>query len=79
MPSDRTFGGTQDCRGCRYWSELIAKADGGGPVQALCLSDSSAHRGDYMGARDFCGSWQPGDLGAVDYGAVYEDEDGEPA
>ena len=34
----RSYGETDNCNGCRFWSEMIAQSIGGGPVQALCLS-----------------------------------------
>ena len=29
------------CDGCMWWSEMLAYADGGGPVKAMCLNESS--------------------------------------
>lgn len=62
----RTFGETRNCKGCRYWSEMIAQALGGGPVQALCLSPVSAARGKYMDPARTCDAWASGHLGAID-------------
>lgn len=81
--SDRTYGETRNCAGCRFWSEMIAQCRGGGPVEALCLSDSSPHSGKYTTARITCDAWKSGHLGAVDdppdYGeatrAAYQAED----
>ncbi len=32
------------CMGCKYWSEMIAGCDGGGPVKAYCLHPSAANK-----------------------------------
>ncbi len=39
------------CDGCKFWSELIAQAIGGGPVQAWCLNPDSPmyHRYAHLG------------------------------
>ncbi len=63
--SERTFGETKDCRSCRFWSEMVAKAEGG-RVQALCLSPTSPRNGTYTHGRHTCPSWASGELGAVD-------------
>ena len=64
----RSYGTTKDCNGCRFWSEMIAQAIGGGGVQALCLSDNEAapNRSKYTYGRDTCSFWKEGALGAVD-------------
>jgi hypothetical protein len=62
----RTFGETQDCAGCRYWSEMVVQAIGGGPVEALCLSGSGEYAGKYVTERMTCDAWKSGHLGAVD-------------
>lgn len=65
--SARTNGSTIDCRGCRYWSEMIARCRGAGPVQAMCLSpDRLAKRGEYTYGNQTCEVWASGHLGAVD-------------
>ena len=61
----RTFGETKNCAGCRYWSEMLAQAVGGGPVQAMCLGDGK-YRSRYVSARQSCDRWASGDHGAVD-------------
>jgi hypothetical protein len=38
----------KSCDGCKFWSELIARAIGGGPLQAICLSHESGHYGAYV-------------------------------
>lgn len=67
----RTFGETKNCAGCRYWSEMIARAGGGtdnprGDVEAMCLNATSPRSGNYTVERDTCEKWATGDLGAVD-------------
>lgn len=62
----RTMGATRNCEGCRFWSEMLAMAEGGGPVQAMCLCHSGPKRGKYMTGRNSCPEWKSGHLGAVD-------------
>lgn len=64
----RTYGETRTCKGCRYWSEMIAGNlhNGGGEIEAMCLSPISAARGKYMGPARTCDAWASGHLGAVD-------------
>lgn len=69
--SDRTYGETRNCAGCRYWSEMIARSCGGGPVEAVCLHSSSPHKGKFTPPRTTCEAWASGHLGAID-------EPGEP-
>lgn len=69
----RTLGKTKDCRGCRYWSELIAFAQGG-PLKALCLGpEGQAPRGEYRSGHETCKAWARGHLGAVDDPALEPD------
>jgi hypothetical protein len=63
--SDRTYGETKNCAGCRYWSEMIAKCDGG-PVVAMCLAPNAKTKGQYWSARMSCDSWASGEFGAID-------------
>ena len=78
----RTYGETKNCKGCRYWSEMIARAHGG-PVEALCLSEAGPLKGSYTSASRTCDAWASGHHGAVDeppnYGeevrALYAEED----
>lgn len=42
------------CNTCSAWSELIAKAHGGGPVEALCLKPDSPMHGHYTTGRQGC-------------------------
>ena len=72
----RSWGGTRNCKGCRYWSEMVAQSIGGGPVQAMCLSPASPNRGKYTGPTRVCDQWAEGSLGAIDSpgGDPYADE-----
>jgi hypothetical protein len=54
------------CDGCRFWSELVAKSEGGGPVQALCLSPDGPFKGQYKVGSSTCDSWKSGHLGTID-------------
>lgn len=56
----------RNCSGCRYWSEMLACAQGGGSVEAMCLAPSGAHAGTYVFGNDQCGSFAKNTLGAVD-------------
>lgn len=79
----RTYGETRNCAGCRFWSEMIAQAIGGGPVQAMCLGEG-ALKGRYTTGQRTCDGWKSGHLGAIDeppnYGeavrAAYAAEEG---
>lgn len=63
---NRTHGETKDCRGCRFWSEMIAKAEGAA-VMALCLAPEPAPLGgQYTSGRMKCDAWKSGHLGVVD-------------
>jgi len=62
----RTMGMTNDCNGCRYWSEMLAFCEGGGAVQAMCLCKDSKNYNKYTIGRSFCPEWKSGYLGAID-------------
>lgn len=64
----RTYGETRDCKGCRYWSEMVAKCDGGGPVQAYCLAPigSTPRARTYTHGSQTCDAWASGEDGAID-------------
>lgn len=64
--TDRTFGETKDCAGCRYWSETVAQSIGGGPVAAMCLVDVGRYAGKYTVAPQRCDSWKSGHFGPID-------------
>lgn len=44
----------EKCKTCAAWSELIARAVGGGPVEAMCIKPDSPMRGAYTTARHGC-------------------------
>jgi hypothetical protein len=77
-----TFGMGQNCGDCRYWSEMIARANGRG-LEALCLASNGPHAQKYVPKHNRCDGWKSGHHGAVDappnYGeftrAAYEAED----
>jgi len=62
----RTWGKTKNCKGCRFWSEMIAKSDGGGPVSAMCLNPKSLEYQKYRTGSEHCGQWGSGHYGAID-------------
>ena len=76
-----------NCGTCRFWSQMIARASGGGPVQAMCLGAGGPLNGKYTPAYGHCSGWKHDDLGKVDdppdYGeyerAAYLAEEGEGA
>lgn len=69
----RTYGETKNCAGCRFWSEMIARSHGGGPVEAMCLADGP-QSGKYVSDRQTCVAWKSGHLGAVDDPPNYGEE-----
>lgn len=62
----RTYGQTRNCKGCKFWSEMIARAHGGGPVEALCLATGGQYSGKYTVASTRCDKWESGENGAID-------------
>lgn len=61
----------KNCSGCRYWSEMVARAGGGadnvaGDTEALCLNAESPFRNKYKTGRATCAFWKLNTLGAVD-------------
>ncbi len=73
MSDHRTMGQRRNCKGCRYWSEMLAQSgpETGRQVVAMCLSPDGPRKGKYTGPRMKCDKWASGHLGAVD-------EPGEP-
>lgn len=61
----RTWGQTTNCKGCRYWSEMIAECSGG-ILSAMCVASQGPLRGKYTTAQQRCGAWREGSLGVVD-------------
>lgn len=62
----RSWGETKNCHGCRYWSEMLAQAVDGGPMQAMCIANNGPHSGQYTTKRQTCDQWEEGSLGAID-------------
>ena len=54
------------CETCRFWSERLAFAEGGGPVMAYCLAGKAERRDGYTAGRFSCASWKSNHLGAID-------------
>lgn len=62
----RNYGQTKNCKGCRYWSEMIAMSHDDG-VQAMCLAPNGAPRQQkYTNGLYTCVSWASGYDGPVD-------------
>lgn len=63
----RTYGETRNCKGCRYWSEMLAQAGGScDGVEAMCMNPDSPKRNRYTPGHDSCSAWASGHMGAVD-------------
>lgn len=75
MSDHRSWGTTRNCYGCRFWSEMIARCDGGGPVLAACLAQTAGGI-HYRPGTYSCNLYQEGSLGAIDDpgGNPYEEE-----
>jgi len=74
----RTLG-EHTCGGCRYWSEMIARAGSGtdnprGETEALCLSASGPKASKYTVADFTCSSFAKNSHGAVDDPPNYGEE-----
>lgn len=61
----RTWGETRNCKGCRYWSEMLAQSHGAS-VRAACLAPQGEHAGQFTHERQTCESWKSGEFGAID-------------
>ena len=50
----RSYGESKDCKGCRFWSEMMAGTDPyTGALRAVCLSMSSVQAGKWtIGSND---------------------------
>lgn len=59
------------CRDCRFWSERLAQAVGGGPVEAYCLVDGGPFSGRYTVGAQSCDKGKSNQYGAID--DPYED------
>lgn len=58
---------SKTCKNCRYWSELIAKQDGG-KIVAYCLATigHSQLARHYTAGNQTCEAWAHNKLGAID-------------
>lgn len=58
------------CATCRYWSEQIARINGGGPLEAYCLAPpneaTARYAKTYTRGSQHCAAWASGHLGAID-------------
>lgn len=61
----RSYGDTKDCKGCRYWSEMLARYDNG-YMQACCLKPRDKMKIEYTPGSYSCETWASGELGAID-------------
>jgi hypothetical protein len=46
------------CLDCWFWSDMIAKCDGAGPVQAMCLNRESRNHLKYTVSQVTCDKWE---------------------
>jgi hypothetical protein len=51
------------CLDCKYWSDMIAKCEGLGPVQAMCLNKESRNHLKYTVDRVTCDKWEYAEAG----------------
>jgi hypothetical protein len=61
----RNYSNDKTCQSCRYWSEMIAKAEGNG-VEAYCLNRESPKSQTYTFGHNTCEKWVDGPYGAID-------------
>ena len=61
----RSWGDTRNCKGCRYWSEMLAKSGVRG-VDAVCLAVGGPQQGKFTPESFCCTSFEAGWFGAVD-------------
>jgi len=54
------------CNECRFWSEMLARSDGVGPVLAVCLCSDSKMEGEYTSGRSGCSAGKESVFGAID-------------
>ena len=73
------WAGERNCDGCRYWSDMIARAGGGttnprGDTEALCLAKSGHYAGRYTTAEMACDAFARDTAGKVDGPPNYGEE-----
>lgn len=61
----------RDCSGCRYWSEMLARAGAGtdnprGDLEAMCFAAAGPFAGRYTTGTETCGYFKANVDGAVD-------------
>lgn len=54
------------CQECRFWSERLAQAVGGGPVEAYCLVEGGPFSGRYTTGAQGCEQGKSNQFGAID-------------
>ena len=60
------------CGTCRYWSEMLAQSVGGGPIEAVCLSQAGSRAGKWVPEYCTCEAWAENTYGAVDIPGAWE-------
>lgn len=73
-----TYTGDQNCEGCRYWSDMLARAGGGttnprGDVEAMCLA-AGPNGGKYTTAGMTCPAFARDTAGKTDSPPNYGEE-----
>jgi len=61
----RNYDGKQNCSGCRFWSEMLARVSGE-DLEAMCINKESPKYTRYTSEIITCEKWLSGHLGAVD-------------
>lgn len=74
------------CSDCRFWSDRLAMAVGGGPVKAVCLVTDGPLSGQYTAGFQGCSLGKSNQYGAVDtrgeeeeIAALYAEDDAREA
>lgn len=73
------WGGERNCDGCRFWSDMIARAGGGttnprGDTEALCLAKGGPNFGRYTTQDMVCTAFARDTAGKVDSPPNYGEE-----
>ncbi len=61
----RSYGETKNCKGCRFWSDMLAQSEAG-TVTAMCINSDSPESGKYMAGWSKCTEWKSGHYGSID-------------
>lgn len=72
------YTGNNNCEGCRYWSDMIARAGGGttnptGQIEAMCLA-VGPFSGKYTTPRQTCSEFARDTAGKIDGMPDYGEE-----